>query len=190
MSWVAMLRSVLGMLGVLGMLLAGCGSPSEQLEPMVAEPAPAPAPAPVSAQDASPPPAVVAAPADPVDASRAQAPAAEPGADGKSFTVVARLADAGRPTPHCGRIHAVAVMKLEVIRVEDGRFTGDTLYIYVSCPELLLSKTVGRLEVGASYRMVLDTRIHLRTDGAKFDAFDAVEQPRYRLIRVLERVEP
>lgn len=113
---------------------------------------------------------------------------AEPGTDGKSFTVIARLVDRGQSTPHCGVIHAVAVMKLEVERVEDGKLTGNTLYIYVSCPEMLPSSTVRRLEEGTSYRVVLDTRIHRPTAGAKFDAFPEVDAPRYRLMKI-ETVE-
>jgi hypothetical protein len=190
----------------LGALASSCGTSSEQAESpapapaSAAAPAPASTPAPSSVEVVPVPPhapdgaTVEAAPiadtkaAAPPDGVQTKPAPAEPGADGKSFTVVARLVDRGRSTPHCGVIHAVAVMKLEVVRVEDGRFAGDTLHVYVSCPEMLPSSTVRRLEVGTSYRIVLDTRIHRRTAGAKFDAFGEDDAPRYRLMRV-ETVE-
>ncbi len=107
---------------------------------------------------------------------------AEPGPDGKSFTVVARLLDLGRHAPPCGIIHAVAVMKFEVLEVEDGRFGRDIVYVYVSCP-MYRQRGKPVYRIGDRYRLVLDTRVERRTAGAKFDAFTDVEAPRYRLFR-------
>lgn len=118
-----------------------------------------------------------AAPAEPAPA--------EPGADGKTFTVDARLVDRGKRASHCGILHAVVVMKLEVVKVIDGRSDADTLYVYVSCPEMWMVGKPRRFELGTVYRWTLDTRIERRTAGTKLDAFTEVKAPRYRLQRLV-----
>ncbi|MCX4240328.1 hypothetical protein [Paraliomyxa miuraensis] len=126
---------------------------------------------------------------DPTGSPTEPAPA-QPGADGKTFTVDAVLVDSGQRTSHCGVIHAVGVMKLEVVKVLDGRYDGDTLYVYVSCPEMWLMGDPRRFEVGAVYRWTLDTRIEQRTAGTKFDAFREVKAPRYRLKEIMRPLPP
>lgn len=118
------------------------------------------------------------------DTSTAPIEPAQPGADGKTFTVDARLVDPGKRVSHCGIMHVVMVMKLEVVEVIDGHYDGSTLYVYVSCPEMWLRRERQQFEKGKVYRWTLDTRIQRPTAGTKFDAFRGIEAPRYRLQRL------
>lgn len=105
-------------------------------------------------------------------------------AAGPTFTVHARLVDAGRSVPHCGVIHFKVVMKFEVLKVLDGRFDSTTLYAGVSCPEMPPTRTRKfRWTVDDTYEVKLRTA-GLRRTGALVDAFKAEPGKRYELLHI------
>ena len=108
---------------------------------------------------------------------------------GKPLVVVARLVDAGKPVPHCGRMHYVVVMRYEVRRVIEGEYVGQDLFVAQSCPEMghgPSGAAVKPFKVGETYRLTLAPR--RGQEGALVDAFTEHKQPRFVASRI--EVEP
>ncbi|MEX1369171.1 MAG: hypothetical protein AB1Z98_38945 [Nannocystaceae bacterium] len=110
--------------------------------------------------------------------------ASAPAVSGPSFSVVARLVDAGESVPHCGIMHFEVVMKYSVLEVVDGVFEPTTLYAAVSCPEMPPTKTRGfTWTVGEIHRLKLRTA-GVRRGGARVDAFEGEPGKRYELLNI------
>jgi hypothetical protein len=153
--------------------------PPPPAEPESALPAPTVEPRLTPEPEATPEPEVTPEP----EATPEPTPAPEP-VPGPTFTVIARLVDAGRPVSHCGVIHFKVVMKFEVLRVVDGRFEPTTLYAGVSCPEMPPTRARKfRWTEGSSYEVKLRTA-GLRRAGALVDAFEGESGKRYELLHI------
>ena len=101
-----------------------------------------------------------------------------------TFTVIARLTDAGRSVPPCGVIRSKTVMKFGVRRVVEGQFEATVLYAGVSCPEMPPTRAEDfRWVTGADYELRLATA-GLHPSGALHDAFEAEPGPRFELLHV------
>lgn len=97
--------------------------------------------------------------------------------------MLARLAHAGTPTPHCGRARFVVVMRYEVVQVVRGAHAGPALYAAHVCPEMALSGADGKL---ARFRVGAVHRLSLRPAGdvsGYRDAFPDKAAPRYDVLR-------
>ncbi len=158
-----------------------------------------PTPAAVAAPAAEPSPSAIedepeaqplTAPEEPEEPEASDTTSAEekdtppPAVSGPTFSVIARLVDAGKSVPHCGRMHFKVVMKYAVLEVVDGAFEPAILYAAVSCPEMPPTKARGfAWTVGETYRLKLRTA-GVRRQGAKVDAFEDEPGKRYELLHI------
>ena len=159
-------------------LLSACpGGPTAALtnvQPVKTEPAPVKAVEPPV--KAEPPPE----PAAPVKAVEATP---EPATPSQELEVEARLVE--RPgAVACGALHAVVVMRYEVVRVVAGGYPHKELLVAHSCPEMgstrckeLAGERIKRFHVGDTHHLRGSQK---RGSGALIDKFADRSLPRYR----------
>jgi hypothetical protein len=181
------MMTVIGIrLSALALVLGPCSrAPADEAAPL---PAPTVEAKPSPESEAAPEPEVTPEPIPELEVTPEPIPEPE-AAPGPSFTVIARLVDAGSHVSHCGVIHYKPVMKFEVLRVVDGRFEPTTLYAGVSCPEMPPTRARKfRWTKGTTYELTLLTA-GLRRAGTLFDAFKGEQGKRYELLHI-EPVSP
>lgn len=167
---------------MLALLLGSCSrAPTDEAPAAEQDPTPTPAPEATPAPEVTPAPEPAATPAPEPTPNPEPEPTAE---SGRTFTVIARLVDAGTPVSHCGVFHWKAIMKFEVTRVVDGPFEPTTLYAGVSCPEMPRTRARKfRWIEGATYELTLRTA-GLRRAGTVVDAFKDEPGKRHELLHI------
>lgn len=149
--------------------------------PPVEAPAAVRAPEPAKANEPEPEEANAAAEASAAAVASEPVVTAEPS---KELEVEARLLE--RPgAPACGVIHAVVVMRYEVVRVVAGEYPNREIFVAHSCPEMgstrckeLPGERIKKFRVGDVHHLRGAQR---RGDGALFDEFKKQDSsPRYR----------
>lgn len=163
-------------------LLSACGGPAvapTNVLPVKTEPVKLAEPAPEMAEP-TPEPLEPPVKAEPTPVPATPAPAAPPS---QELEVEARLVE--RPgAVACGALHAVVVMRYEVVRVTAGDYPHRELLVAHSCPEMgstmckeLPGERIKRFHVGDTHHLRGSQK---RGSGARIDKFAALELPRYR----------